>query len=318
MKENNSNLTEDPRICLGQNPIRDLQFSPDSDQIAAARRSSVLIYYAETGEEISLITRHIAPITSIFFNTDGKTLMSASENGTICISRTSTGRCPRTIHDYEGEFVAFSPDGNSFAAKSWGLADWDVDKIHVFDIATSTLVQTIGADGRSGFLGVVFSPDGKTLAISEYQRNILDGPCPISTWDISTATRLKTLTVVGGGAYSIVFSPDGRTLADSGGLWDNRMALWDVGTGAQCCAFGLQNNVGYADVLTFSADGSMLVSGHSDGRVLLWDVNTGKHLKTFIGHTAKISSLCFSPDGCTLATGCEGGTVLLWDVVLES
>ncbi|MCG9131026.1 WD40 repeat domain-containing protein [Candidatus Poribacteria bacterium] len=315
MKKNNSDLTEYPRMCLGQYPIRDLQFSPASDQIAVVRRNSVLIYDAETGAEISLITRHTASITAIFFNPDGKTLMSACEKGTICISETSTGKCTGTIHDYEGEFVAFSPDGNSFAAKSWGLADWEVDKIHVFDIATSTLVQTIRADGRSGFLGVVFSPDGKTLAISEYERNILDGPCPISIWDISTGTRLKTLTVVGGGAYSIVFSPDGRKLADSGGLWDHRIALWDVGTGTQCCVFGPQNNVGYADVLAFSLDGSMLVSGHSDGRVLLLNVNTGEQLNTFIGHTAKVSSLCFSPDGSSLATGCEDGTVMLWDIL---
>ena len=314
MKRNDSNLTEYPRICLGQNPIRDLQFSPDSAQLAVARGNNVLIYNAETGEEISLITGHAAPITATFFGPDGKTLMNAYREGTIRISRTSTGRCTRTIHDYEGDFVAFSPDGNAFAARAFAMSDTEVDKIHIFDIATSTKRQTLCADSMSGFLDVVFSPDAKTLAVSECQRNILDGPCPISIWDIGTGARLKTLTSVGGGAYSIVFSPDGRTLADSGGLWDHRIALWDVVTGEQCCTFGRQNNVGYADSLTFRPDGSMLVTGHSGGRVLLWDVTTGEHLKTFTGHTAKISSLCFSPDGCTLATGCEGGTVLLWDV----
>lgn len=315
MKKNDSNLTEYPRMLLGQYPIRDLQFSPASDQIAAVRRNSVLIYDAETGAEISLITGHIAPITSIFFKLDGKGLMSAREEGAIRISETSTGRCTGTIHDYEGEFVAFSPDGNSFAAKSWGLADWEVDKIHVFDIATSTLVQTIRADNRSGFLGVVFSPDGKTLAISECERHVLDGPCPISLWDISTGSRLKTLTVVGGGAFSIVFSPDGRTLADSGGLWDHRIALWNIQSGKQHRALFTGERVNaWAYSLAFSPDSRVLASGHSDGGVLIWDVATGEQLKTFSGHTAKVSSLCFSPDGFSLATGCEDGTVLLWDI----
>lgn len=315
MKTNDSNLLEYPRMCLGQDPIRALQFSPDGAQIAVTRGTNILIYDAETGEETCLIKGHTTPTTAIFFNPDGKTVMSACQEGTICISRTSTGGCLRTIHNYEGDFVAFSPDGNAFAARVFAMLDtMEVDKIHIFDIATSTKHQTLRADSMSSILDVVFSPDAKTLAVSECQRNTVDGPCPISIWDISTGTRLKTLTVVGGGAYSIVFSPDGRTLADSGGLWDHRIALWDVGTGEQCCAF----NVGYADLLIFSPDGSMLVTGHSAGRVLLWDVTTGKHLKTFTGHTAKISSLCFSPDGCTLATGCEGGTVLLWDVAPES
>ncbi len=316
MKINDNNLTESPRICFGENPIRDLQFSPDSTHLAVARGNSVLIYDAETGTEISLITGHTASITSIFFNLDGKTLMSACEEGTIRISRTSTSRCAGTIHDYEGEFVAFSPDGNSFAAKSWGLADWEVDKIHVFDIATSTLVQTIRADNSSSFLGIVFSPDGKTLAISECERHVLDGPCPISLWDISTGSRLKTLTVVVGGAFSIVFSPDGRTLADSGGLWDHRIALWNIQSGKRHRALFREERVNaWAHSLAFSPDSRVLASGHSDGRVLIWDVAIGEHLKTFSGHTAKVSSLCFSPDGSSLATGCEDGTVLLWDIL---
>lgn len=322
MERNDSNLTEYPRICLGQNPIGDLQFSPDSAQLAVARGNNVLIYNVETGEEISLIIGHAAPITAIFFGPDGKMLTNACQEGTIRISRTSTGRCTRTIHGYEGNFVAFSPDGNAFAAIAsamWGT-EWgtEVAKIHIFDIATSTKCQTLRTDGMTGILDVVFSPDAKTLAISEYQINIIDGSCPISIWDISTGTRLKTLTVVGGGAFSMMFSPDGRTLADSGGLWDCRIALWAVGTGEQCRAFRPENNVGYAKSLAFSPNGSMLVTGHSDGRVLLWNIITGEHLKTFIGHTEEISSLYFSPDGCTLATGCEGGKVLLWDVAPES
>ena len=314
MKTNDSHLLEYPRMCLGQDPIRDIQFSPDGAQLSVARRNNVLIYNVETGEKISLITGHASPITTTFFGPDGKTLMNACQKGTIRISRTSTGKCIRTIHDYEGDFVAFSPDGNAFAARVFAMSDMEVDKIHIFDIATSIKRQTLMADSMSSILGAVFSPDGKTLAISECKKYVLDGPCPISIWDISTGTRLKTLTVVGGGAYSIAFSPDGRTLADSGGLWDHRIVLWDVGTGKQCCAF---EYIGYANSLTFNPDGSMLVTGHSGGRVLLWDVTTGEHLKTFTGHTAKISSLCFSPDGGTLATGCEGGTVLLWDVVPE-
>ena len=318
MSTNYEHLSEEARMALSQDPVCDIQFSTDGDLIAVARGSSVLIYSAQTGEEISLIKGHVTPIKRLLFAPDRKTLLSVCEEGTIQVSRTSTGRCTRTIHNYDGDCFAFSPDGNTFAARAFAMSDTEVDKIHIFDIATATKHQTLTTDSRNGILDVVFSPDAKMIALNECERDVFDSHCPISLWDIRTGKRLKTLTTVDGGAYAIAFSPDAKTLADSGGLSDNRIALWDVVTGEQRCAFIWKDRFDHADSLAFSPDGRTLVSGHSDGPLHLWDVTTGEHLKTFTGHTAKISSLCFSPDGCTLATGCANGTVMFWDIATES
>lgn len=314
MRINYDNLPEWAQP-LGKDTINDLQFSPNGDRIAVVRNYSILIYDAQIKIEDVLITGHMAPITSIVFSADDSTIISGSEDGEVCISKASTGRNIKTIHDYEGDFITFSPDGNSFAARVWGMSDWDVEKIHLYDIDTCTLEQTFIANDGSGFLGVVFSPDGKTLAMSEHQKNMLDGPCPISLWDITTGSCLKTLTVVNGGAFSIVFGPEGRTLADGGGLWDHRISLWDIATGK--CSQVFRRDAGpaaaWAESIAFSSDGCILASGHNDGAILLWDVTTGKQLKTLTDHTAKVNNLCFSPDSYTLVSACENGTVLLWE-----
>ena len=66
--------------------------------------------------------------------------------------------------------------------------------------------------------------------------------------------------------------------------------------------------------LTFSPDGSILVSGSRGGSIQLRDTTTGKIISTLPGHTSYISSvLVFSEDQATLATAGEDGTVLLWD-----
>ena len=66
---NYRNLPQGAKHNLGKDPIKDIQLSPDGGQIAVARTNSVLIYDAKTWAEISVITRHTAPITAISFRT---------------------------------------------------------------------------------------------------------------------------------------------------------------------------------------------------------------------------------------------------------
>jgi WD40 repeat protein len=66
--------------------------------------------------------------------------------------------------------------------------------------------------------------------------------------------------------------------------------------------------------LTFSSDGTSLVSGSDDRTVKLWDVQTGGVVKTFHGHT-NLGSLCFHLSRHTrIASGSRDGTIRLWDI----
>ena len=65
--------------------------------------------------------------------------------------------------------------------------------------------------------------------------------------------------------------------------------------------------------VSFSSDGSILVSGGDDGTIKLWDVNTGQ-LKTTLRLGSSVHSVSFSPDGSILASGGNDNTVKLWDM----
>jgi WD40 repeat protein len=67
--------------------------------------------------------------------------------------------------------------------------------------------------------------------------------------------------------------------------------------------------------LTFSRDGSRLLSGSRDKSVKLWETATGRLLRTFVGHSDYVTSVAFSPDGTRLLSGgyIDDKTVKLWD-----
>ena len=71
--------------------------------------------------------------------------------------------------------------------------------------------------------------------------------------------------------------------------------------------------------VVFSPDGryiaTMVVPNSVVGSdIKLWDTASGKEIRTFIGHTHGILSICFSNDGRWLLSGSEDKTVKLWDV----
>ena len=74
---------------------------------------------------------------------------------------------------------------------------------------------------------------------------------------------------------------------------------------------------GHADrvnSVSFSPDGTRLVSGSRDGRAILWDVETGKQMASLEGHRGAVNAVSFSPDGKTLVSGSRDGRAILWDV----
>jgi hypothetical protein len=107
---------------------------------------------------------------------------------------------------------------------------------------------------------LVFSPDGRTLAIG------LEGI--IHLWDLADHRelhRLVTGPVFCG--WAVDFSPDGRLLALG---HRGAFSLTDVRTGAVLCR--VDGHGGAVTCLGFSADGRRLITGSADTTALVWDV----------------------------------------------
>jgi WD40 repeat protein len=86
----------------------------------------------------------------------------------------------------------------------------------------------------------------------------------------------------------------------------------DAITGSQMAV--LSGHTGSVSSVTFSSDGTSLVSGSHDNTVKLWDVQTGGVVKTFCGHTGSVLSVSIAFNHTTIASGSCDRTVRLWDI----
>jgi WD40 repeat protein len=65
--------------------------------------------------------------------------------------------------------------------------------------------------------------------------------------------------------------------------------------------------------VTYSPDGTRIVSGSPDHTVRLWDAKTGLPIGQPLHHDDTVTTVAFSPDGTRIASGSADKTVRLWD-----
>jgi len=103
--------------------------------------------------------------------------------------------------------------------------------------------------------------------------------------------------------------------------WNNTVAvgyeykdilILDAITGSQTAI--LSGHTDTVRSVTFSSDGTSLVSGSNDKTVKLWDVQTGGVVRTFYGHTNWIHSVSISANHTMIASGSRDKTLHLWNI----
>ena len=94
------------------------------------------------------------------------------------------------------------------------------------------------------------------------------------------------------------------------GLRSGDIVILDAITGSHKSV--LSGHTDSVSSLSFSPDGTLLISGSLDGTINVWDIQTGGIAKTYHSFD-QVRSISISPDAITIASGSESG-VCLWDV----
>src|SRR6266480_5828637 len=326
--------------AIGENKIpdglaqlaRSLVLNPDNE--AALGRLTTLLTYRDF--DLPLQFKHHDPVFSAQFSSDGKMIVTGSQDGTATVWDAASGEAlsPLLKHDEKVWFAQFSPDGTRVltvsdrAARIWDVPSGNpVTDFLKQDVITSaqfspdgTRVVTTAADhearlwdARTGVqiteplrhdgpvLSAQFSRDGTRVATGSADKTA-------RIWDAQTGKPLTPPLAHLGVVKSVQFSPDGERLLSAS--WDWSARIWDVGTGNMLvdCLHG-----GQVDSAEFTSDGARVVTKSADKEVRIWDAQTGKMLTEPLQHQFVIASVTLSPDGTKIVTaGGHDNTIRVW------
>jgi WD40 repeat protein len=164
--------------------LRDLQFSPDGQLLAAADVDfSVRLIDVRTGRVQQTLTGHTELVLAIVFSPDGKSLASAAFDRSVRIWDAQTGKVIRTLDGNKGQVwrVAFSPDGKLLATGGTKVeAGRRRGEVILWDSHSWQPRRALPVD-RGVVETPAFSPDNEVLAVGA---GMEDGAGAIQLWQL--------------------------------------------------------------------------------------------------------------------------------------
>ncbi len=212
-----------------------------------------------------------------------------------------------------GQEIALSPDGEWIgyvaAAQSTTTPDkWTAWEVQLLDARTGKTVRSFAHSEDSLALDG-FTADGEKLLTHGSWGDS-------SVWDTLTGKLVQTWKDprAGGRLFN---TPDGaRVLVDRKGKNGSRYHLLDVKTGRSVREFA--ETAEPLGLVSFTPDGTAMVTANRDRTVRMWDVATGRERFPVVGHAGDVRAVEWLPDGTGIVSGGHDGTLRVWDVASQS
>jgi hypothetical protein len=181
------------------------------------------------------------------------------------------GKEVRQIKDVKGrvETLLFSPDSTVLACTTEPVGNArGKSMLCLWDVASGKERRTFANDTLIG--GIAFSPDGKVLAIGDWDMGVRGEPL-VRLWDTATGKELGRYGGHRKGSVAVAFSADGKLVASAGNgnYEDNSIHVWEAATGRLIRRFDSHT---FVFVVKFAADGLTVASNAGDSTILLCDI----------------------------------------------
>ena len=257
---------------------------------------AVSIIDVETGKITGSFPADKKIVNATAWSEDGKFVAAGGSDGIVRFWSAAEGKITGEINPAHGDIMALAFANSQLVI---GLRDGKEPKrtAEVWDWQNKKQVRTFD-EGASGLRGLSVSPDGKLMAVADFQHSILlnivptmgngaevsirvlpesDEGVPVAIWDMKTGKRVALLGAETG-ARSVAFSPDGTMLATAG---PNGTIIHEIGL-RTFTEIGRVDSQTSIDSVAFSFDSKQLfIAREREPLVRLGDGGTDKLVDPF-------------------------------------
>ncbi len=214
-------------------------FSPNGDTVATyAKDNTFRLWDAHTGENIKTLNITGKPIT-VVYSSDTDPIAITANKEAISLWNVATGQHLKTLESSGRSFF-----GGGQSKKSWGPPPYHIrtvryspngetlaairnnNTVQLWNVNTGKrigkLIKPLKDDPSENTIGIVYSPDGNTLATIP----IGNFGGTVQLWNAATGKHLKTLKGHSNCSNSLEFFRDSKIIAT--GHYDGTIILWDI------------------------------------------------------------------------------------------
>lgn len=246
---------------------------------------------------VRIFKQHLEKVNAVALSSDGKYMLSGSEDKTCILWDQQTGEPVKTLHGHKDgiKAVAITPDGRIGLSGSY-------ETIIMWNLESGQPLNELKKHKK----------DIHSLAITADAKFAISGSSDKTCifWDLKKGQPVKTLIGHNNWVRSVAITPNGKQAIS--GDYDCISIIWDLEKGSPLIT--LEGHSGSVNAITISVDGKLALTGSDDETCILWDLRIGNPLKVLKGYSGRITALAMTPDAKYAVTGSGEHLCLLWDL----
>lgn len=280
--------------------VLDIAFpSACSDLFATCSKENLRVWVTDTSTEVLRINVPNMTCHGVCFMNDGKSIISAWNDGKIRAFKPQSGQELYTIHDAHKQGVtAIATTSDSKRIVSGG----GEGQVRVWDILPQRRVMRAAMKEHKGVVTCIKIRANNMECVSSSD----DGTCII--WDLNRFVR-NQIIFANTLFKAVCYQPEETQLLSGGS--DRKISYWETLDGSQ-----IREMEGSADGsingLDISEDGNYFVSGGSSRKVKVWKYNEGEVTHVGLGHSGDITRIRICPRAKHIISVSADGAILRW------
>uniref|UniRef100_A0A663NF05 Cilia- and flagella-associated protein 52 n=1 Tax=Athene cunicularia TaxID=194338 RepID=A0A663NF05_ATHCN len=280
--------------------VHDIVFAwGTSDLFATCSKNDIRVWYTPENKELLRIVIPNVICHAIDFMRDGKSIISAWNDGKIRAFMPESGRLKYVInHAHSLGVTAIAATSDCKRIISGGgegqVRVWEIhERIHKLGEILKEHLSAVSC--------IKIKKDNQECVTAS-----LDRTCII--WDIVRFIR-KQMILANTLFKCVCYHPEEYQIITSG--TDRRIGYWEVFDGSVIRELEGSTS-GSINGMDITSDGAYFVTGGDDRLVKLWDYNEGAVTHTGVGHSGNISRLKICPANKYIVSVSADGAILLW------